>query len=152
MFDAIDDSPVETGLLHALFERSHDDRLIRFLRYAAADNLERAVQREVGRDDSEPAVVRQALRLSVQVSSVGIDAIGVSKGILIRRDGLTAVEKVGVVDERSAELIHDIGRVAVADVGIEDDGVAEWELETRIGKFVTRKRYRGVQIGRHAQV
>jgi len=152
LFDAIDDSPVETGLLHALFERSHDDRLIRFLRYAAADNLERAVQREVGRDDSEPAVVRQALRLSVQVSSVGIDAIGVSKGILIRRDGLTAVEKVGVVDERSAELIHDIGRVAVADVGIEDDGVAEWELETRIGKFVTRKRYRGVQIGRHAQV
>jgi len=152
LFDAIDDSPVETGLLHALFERSHDDRLIRFLRYAAADNLERAVQREVGRDDSEPAVVRQALRLSVQVSSVGIDAIGVSNGILIRRDGLTAVEKVGVVDERSAELIHDIGRVAVADVGIEDDGVAEWELETRIGKFVTRKRYRGVQIGRHAQV
>ena len=63
--------------------------------------------------------MRKPLGLAVESLGIGIDAVGIGHRICRGGDGVPAVEEVGNFDERAVELVHDIGRVAIAEVGIE---------------------------------
>jgi len=65
---------------------------------------------------------------------------------------MPAVEEVGKVDERAAELIDDIGRRAEANVGIEVDRIAKAEAIAFVGDFVRRPRDRRIEMRRFAEI
>src|SRR5690349_2278953 len=65
---------------------------------------------------------------------------------------MATAKEIGEVDEGPAQLVHDIGRVAEADVGIEHDRVAEREAEAFVRDFMSGKCYRGIEIGGNAEV
>ena len=60
------DSPASVSFLR---EGRDDRRLLRLFGRAAADDPDRLVEREVGRDDADPAVVLQPLGLAVDVAA-----------------------------------------------------------------------------------
>ena len=88
---------------------------IRLFRRAAADDLDRLVEREVGRDHADAAIVREPPGLAVDVARISVDPVGEGQ----RRPRRSSIvcrlsRKSGIVDEAAAELVHDIRRVAVS--------------------------------------
>ena len=65
-------------------KRRDDRRLVRLLGRAAADDPDRLVEREVGRDHADAAIVLQPLGLAIDVARIGIDPVGKGESVLVR--------------------------------------------------------------------
>ena len=146
--DPVGQLRVELGFGQLLLERGQDDRLGRIFRRARADDPDRLVEHEIGRDDADAAIVRHALGLAVEIAGIGIDPVGIGRAPGPRSATMhLAVEIIGDFDERAAHLVHDIGRAAIADVGVERDLVAERKGVAIDRGLVRGERDRAVELG-----
>ncbi len=144
--DAVDQLVVRQAGFGQLLAQGRDDRrLIGLFGSAAADDADRLVEVEAGRDHADPAVVLQALGLAIDIAAVGIDPIGEGERIVGGGDRVPAFEEIGQIGVAAAELVHDIRRVAKAVVGIEHERIAEREGVAGLRDLMRLERDRAVE-------
>jgi len=119
--------------------------LVGLHRGTAGDHPDRTVQQEIGRNHADPPIVCHPPGLSVERQRIGVDAVGESFGVFGGVHHMAAGEEVGGFDESAADLVHDIGRVAIAQVVVEVDDVAERKAIAFVGDLVRRSRHRRIE-------
>ena len=144
--DPVGDFRIESLGGKLFLERSDDHSLVGLFGRAGGDHRDRFVEHEVGRDHAYSAVVGQSLGLAIYVARISVDAVSISERIFRAFDGVAGVEKIGHVDKRAAELVHDIWRVAIAGVRIDHQGIAERESIAGPGELKRLLRNRTVKI------
>jgi hypothetical protein len=88
----------------------------------------------------------QSLRLAIDIACIGVHSICKSECVLVRRNAVAAFKKIRKVDVTAAKLVHHIGRVAEAVVGVEHQRIAERKCVALLGQLVRLQRDCAIEL------